>query len=331
MAIETSLEPIVSRRSLCRLAGRGAAALLCVLPAGAALAASQVLVVSGIGGEAEFETRFAEWSQKVATASASITGDPKRVVRLSGAGARRDAVLAAMKTATDSLVAGDQFTLVLLGHGTFDGTEYRFNLPGDDITGTELLAALDRMPSTVPQLVVNATSTSGAVADKWAKPHRLVITSTKSGGQRNAPKFGGFWADALSSSEADLDKDGTLTAKEAYEYATRKVADAYKADAAIATENARIGGAEPARFVVARIGVAAMFASDAQLSEMRGQQGVITGRLAELRALKGQLSQDEYYNRIEPVLVEMARVGERIDARFKALGVNVEESANANP
>lgn len=317
----------MSRRTA-RLSACAGVALLCALPGGVALATSQVLIVSGIGGEPVYETRFAEWSQKVATSSASVTGDARRVVKLSGDAARRDAVQAALKSAAETLVAGDQFTLVLLGHGTFDGNEYRINLPGDDITGTEMLALLDRIPATVQQLVVNATSTSGAIADKWIKPNRVVVTATKSGGERNAPKFGGFWAEALTSSEADRDKDGTLTAQEAFDYANRKVADAFKSDAAIVSEHARIGGSEPSRFVVARLGAAAMFANDAQLIEMRTQQGVIEGQLAQLRTQKATLSQDDYYNRIEPVLVDMARLGARIDARLAALGVNTGGAAN---
>ena len=310
-------------RRIMRLAGRIGVALLCALPAGMALAASQVVVVAGRGGEEQFDTRFTQWSQKVATASVTTTGDAQRVVKLAGQGsATRKKLEAALEAAAASLQSGDQFTLVLLGHGSFDGSEYRLMLWGDDITGTELVTLLDKLPATALQLVVNATSASGAIADKWVRPNRVVITATKSGGERNAPKFGGFWAEALASNEADRDKDGALTAQEAYDFANRKVAEFYKSDAAIVTEHARIGGTEPARLVVARLGAAAMFASDAQLMSMRNEQGVLEGQLAQLRAQKAALGQDEYFNRIEPVLVELAKLGTRIDARLAALGVN---------
>jgi hypothetical protein len=273
-------------------------ALLCAMPAGPSLAVTQVLVISGIGGEAEFDARFTQWSQKVATASATATGDPERVVRLAGDAAKREAVQAALQKAA-GLREGDQFVLVLLGHGTYDGSEYRFNLPGPDLTGTELLALLDKIPSTVSQLVVNATSTSGAIAD------------------------------ALASEEADRDKDGAVTAQEAYDYANRKVGDAFKADAAIVSEHARIGGSEPSRFIVARLGAAAQFASDAQLMAMRNEQAVLEQKLGELRAQKAQWTQDDYFNRIEPVLVDLARLGVRIDARLAVLGGNTGGVADA--
>ena len=46
----------------------------------------------------------------------------------------------------------------------------------------------------------------------------------------------------------------TVKTLEAFDFASRKVADAYKADAALATEHARIEGANTARFLVARLG-----------------------------------------------------------------------------
>jgi hypothetical protein len=109
------------------------------------------------------------------------------------------------------------------------------------------------------------------------------------------------------------------------------VADSYKSDTAILTERARLTGAEPSRFVVARLGAAALFASDTQLVALRAEQDRFGEQLAAIKARKAELALDDYYNQIEPVLVEMARVGVRIDARFAALGVNVEGTGDANP
>ena len=294
-----------------------ATALGAALPAAAG---TQVLVVGGLGGEPQFEERFVEWAGKIATASASAAGGADAVTQLTGAAAKREAIEAALRRAAQNLSAGDQFILVLVGHGNHDGTEYRFNIPGPDITGSQILALLDRIPQAVPQLVVNTTSASGAIVDAWARPYRAVITATRSGGERNATRFGAFWAEGLGSEEADRDRDGVLTAKEAYEYANRRVGDAFKADAAIATEHARTGGADPARFVVARFGAVSQFANDRELIALRAQQGEIEGRLETVRAQKSSLSEDQYYAQLEPVLVDLARLGARIDARLAALG-----------
>ena len=130
---------------------------------------------------------------------------------------------------------------------------------------------------------------------------------------------------------ADLDKDNAVSAQEAYDYAVRKVADSYKSDTSILTERARIMGPEPSRFVVARLGRGALFASDTQLVALRAEQDVISARIAEIKARKGELQEDAYYAQLEPALLEMARVGQRIDNRFRALGVNVEEGDDATP
>jgi hypothetical protein len=303
----------------------------CVVGCGVALllaapmhAATQVLVVAGIGGETQYEERFAQWSQTMAGAAIIATGNKDTVVRLAGEGATREAITRELTRIARSVVAGDQFMLMLVGHGSFDGNEYRLNLPGPDITGAELLALLEKIPAAVPQLIVNGTSTSGAVADKWVRANRVIITATKSGGERNATRFAGYWAEAMTSDAADRDKDGSVTAQEAYDSATRKVADAYKADASLLTEHAKLTGSEPGRFVVARLGAAALFASDPELIALRGQQGGIEGRLAELKPLKAGLAREEYHNRIEPVLVELAKLGEKVDARLAALGVKVQ-------
>jgi hypothetical protein len=241
--------------------------------------------------------------------------------------AGREQIRAALQEAADKLGPGDQFVLVLIGHGSHDGSEYRFMIEGDDITGSELRSLLDRIPA--QQLVVNATSASGALADEWVTPRRVVITATRTGRERNATRFGGYWAEALVSEAADLDKDGSLTAQEAYDYATRKVADAFKSDNAILTERARLAGTEPSRFVVARLGAAALFASDAQQAALRAEQDRIGAQLAGIKEQKAGLAEDDYYRRIEPVLLELARVGERVDARLKLLGVDVEGEGDA--
>jgi hypothetical protein len=303
------------------LALRATALLALAMPFEAS-AAMRVVIVSGLGGEAQYEERFTKWTEQVTQASATAAGDATRVQRLSGNNARREQIQAAVRSAAQNLKTGDQFVLVLIGHGTFDGNEYRFNIAGPDITATEMGELLDRIPQGVSQLIVNATSTSGVLADRWAKNGRVIITATKTGGERNAPRFGGFWAEALVTNAADRDKDGSVTAQEAYEYATRKVGESYKSDAAIQSEHSRLAGnaTDAGRFVLARLGAAALFASDAQLVALREEQQGIEQRLADLRTRKTELPENDYYAQLEPVMLELARLGRRVDARLTALG-----------
>jgi hypothetical protein len=316
MDAATTLEAFVITRQYCR-ALLISAWLLCSAPASATL---HVMVIEGLGGETQYTQRFAQWSQKIVSSSATATSDANQIYLLKDDDARRDVIQQRLTALANNISEGDQFVLVLIGHGNFDGNEYRHNIPGPDLTGSELVALLDRLPQSVSQLVVAGTSASGAIASKWSRPYRTLITATRSGGERNATRFMGYWADALSSDTADRDKDGAITAQEAYDYAVKQVAESFKSDAAIVTEHAQQNGKDAARFVLARLGTTALHTSDAQLTTLRRQQQSIEQKLAALKPLREQLSQDEYFDRIEPVLVELARVGDQVDARLAALG-----------
>jgi hypothetical protein len=299
------------------------AALLAL--AAPARAAVHVLVVSGLGGEADYEQRFETLGRDIAQASLSVAGDAARVQRLSGAAATAAAVEAALAALAAHLTTGDQAIIVFIGHGSYDGSDYRLNLPGPDLTGLRLGVLLDRMPAAVPLLLVNATSASGAVAARWLKGNRVVITATKSGGERNATRFATWWAKALTTTEADRDKDETVTAAEAFDYASRQVAESFKADAAIATEHPQIVGTDPSRFVVARLGKGALYASDGALQALRGQQTTLDSRLSALKVRHDALGDERYYAELEPVLLEIATLDKRIDAREQQLAAGVRD------
>ncbi len=85
--------------------------------------------------------------------------------------ARRDAVRREIKTLASRMNANDAVVVVLIGHGSYDGENYRFNLPGPDLTDTDLARLFDELPAR-DQLIINATSASGAVVERWQKPKR---------------------------------------------------------------------------------------------------------------------------------------------------------------
>lgn len=297
-----------------------AALLAATLPAAPAAAATWALIVSGLGGDADFEHRFAELNQRITAAARELTGDTARVTSLSGAEATTEALGKAVRQIAAQATPEDSVLVVLIGHGSHAGDEYRLNLPGPDPTGAQLKALLDRLPAQ-RQLVVNATSASGAVAESWKRPGRIVITATRSGGERNATRFAQHFAEAVATDRADRDKDQLVTAAEAFAYATQSVAEAFKADAAIVTEHARLEGAEPQRFIVARFGRAARHADDAQLLALQQRQAGLEGELGALKARRSAMTEDDYYAALEPVLLRFARLGEEIEARENQLGL----------
>jgi hypothetical protein len=219
----------LSRFSLACFAG------LLLFAAQPVLAANYYLIVSGLGGEADYDTQFEKWASDLDRELRS-NGPDSHVQKLSGAAATQAHIKEAFQQLVSGAQSDDAFALFLIGHGTFDGSEYKFNIPGPDLTGAELTGLLKSVAAT-RQLVVNMTSCSGASLAALAHKNRIVITATKSGTEKNATVFARYWIDALQDPAADTDKNGTVSALEAFHYAQGKVASYFETEKLLATEH----------------------------------------------------------------------------------------------
>src|SRR5258708_21768652 len=132
-----------------------------MLACGPALASTFVLTVAGLGGEADYEQRFQMLANDTDKILRAGTAGDRIVETLKGADATRVKVEAAISKIAGQAKPADLFILMMIGHGTFD-TEYKFNLPGPDLSAAELNAMLNKVP-TGRQLVVDMTSASGAI------------------------------------------------------------------------------------------------------------------------------------------------------------------------
>ncbi len=211
--------------------------LLCAV-AGSLHAANYFVTVAGLGGMPEYETQFVKWAGDL-DREYRASGPDAHVETVSGSEATRAHFEKIFAELSREITADDSFTLSLVGHGTYDGKEYKFNLPGPDITGAEIAALLNRLPAT-RQLVINMTSCSGASLESLARKGRVVITATKSGTEKNAPVFARYWVDALRDPLADADKNGTTSALEAFTYAQKKTAAYFESEKLLATEHANL-------------------------------------------------------------------------------------------
>lgn len=285
-------------------------------------AASYTFIVAGLGGEPQYEERFRAQADEIAAIAQSMAEAPEHVMKLTGTEATRAAIRRELKALAGRVKEDDAVTLVLIGHGTYDGEEYRFNVPGRDITGGELRELLGALRAR-EQLIVNTTSASGATIEQWAGPGRVIITATKSGGERTATRFAQYWAEALKSPAADSNKDEIITASEAYEYARRQVAASFKADVALATEHARIEGQKAAGdLAVARLSSTALLASDPEVRAMLEERAALEKQIEQIKARRDALGEEAYYDELEAVLVKFARLQREIDARQAALQVS---------
>ena len=120
------------------------------------------------------------------------SGSDVHVYTLTGKDATRANLTDTLAQVASQAKPDDDFVLILIGHGSFDGVEYKFNLPGPDISATELAVLCDHVPAK-RQLIVNTTSASGGSMAAFEKPGRAVIAATKSGTEKNATVFARYW------------------------------------------------------------------------------------------------------------------------------------------
>ena len=135
------------------------------------------VTVAGLGGEPDYEQRFtakAKDLDKLFKAS----GSGAHVYTLTGSQATRAQLTETLASVAHDAKPEDDFVLTLIGHGSFDGVEYKFNLVGPDITAAELAGAVRSIPAK-RQLIVNTTSASGGSVAALEKPGRGVIAATK--------------------------------------------------------------------------------------------------------------------------------------------------------
>ncbi len=289
---------------------------LCVLIlalASYAAAASTVVIVEGLGGNDHYTAQFAEQVEAIAAAARTLAPQPELAL-FRGDDATRQAIVDFFATLGDRRATTDQLIVYLIGHGSYDDHEYKFNLAGPDLTDADILAALDRVPA-ASQIIVNTSSASGAAADRWQSDSRVVITATRSGVERHATRFGAHFAAALSDPAADTDKNEIVTALEAFDFADRRVRDFFETSGQLATEHAKIIGDRAARVSLARLGAARPASDDARLTELIAKRDAISARIEALRSERDTMSADEYQSRLLGVMLELAQAEEAIELR----------------
>ena len=284
---------------------------LCLLAFNTAAAASvSGVVVSGIGGTDEFEEQFARQSQAIVDALRSNANSDSDFLLLQGEASKKDAILQAIRTQANNKT--DSFYLVLLGHGTVDSESWRFNIPGPDITTDELIAALAEVEA-VEQLVVVSTSASGAILDTLSQAGRHVVTATKSGGELNVVRFGEFLAQAMESAVADIDRNEILTLAEAFRYANDKTQQYYDDQQLLASEHARLNGDKPERLALARLGALRNAKDNPAVQALLQERLLLEDDFIALKARKADMDTAAYYAALEPLLLDIARLQQRID------------------
>jgi hypothetical protein len=288
--------------------------LACLLAsASPVFATTYFLTVAGLGGEPDYEQRFALLATDTDKILRAGGGTDRVIETLKGPDATKAKMDAALGRIAGQAKSQDVFVLMMIGHGTFDGTEYKFNLPGPDISGTELAAQLNRIPAT-RQLVVDMTSASGGAATVLKKDGRTVITATRNGNEKNATVFARFWVEAMRDPQADTDKNEIVSALEAYLYAQTKTAAYFTDQKRLATEHSQLDDqTRAAAFPLLRYGSAAAVINDPAKKELLAKKEDIENKIDALKYQKDLMAPDEYKRQISGLLLELAKTQELID------------------
>ncbi len=286
---------------------------LLLLLSSAVFAELQVVIIEGLGGETRYAEEFAEQIAAVTTASNAMTS-PERVTVFRNGDFSRETVVNYFAALNNDLSTGDSLVVFMLGHGSYDDYQYKFNVDGPDLTGDDLQTIFDSTPAGM-QLLINTGSSSGAIRELLESDDRTLILATRSGVERHATRFGNYFATALTDVSADIDKNNIVTAGEAFAYAERQVADYYERNGQLATEHPRLEGGNAHRFGLARLGTRTVVREDAVLRDLLSERDALNTSIDELRLRRDGMTQDAYQGELLQNMLELATLEDRIESR----------------
>ena len=303
-----------------------------------------VVVVRGASGTDEYGELFDLWANRWANACREGGG------KLVAIGARNEAAGSNEKPLSDfeqlkstldrwahhEKQAGELW-VVLIGHGTFDGREAKFNLQGPDVSARQFEDWLK--PAKTPVAFINCASSSAPFMKRLAGPGRVLVTATKSGSEQNFARFGEYMSLAIGNVKFDVDKDGQTSLFEAFLAASRRTEEFYETEGRLATEHALLDdngdgngvradwfrGVRVVKKAASGAGVdwqrahqMHLVRSDVEKNlpvEVRRERDRIELQVISLRDRKADFeNEDEYYAQLESLLVELAQIYEPVKA-----------------
>ena len=291
-----------------------------------ARAATYYVIVAGLGDEPYYEQRFTSAANDLERIFTS-EGPMVHVATLTGGQATAVQLKQSLEAVARDAKPDDDFALILIGHGSFDGVDYKFNLVGPDMTAAEIASLCDRI-SARRQLIVDTTSASGGAVPAFERPGRAVIAATKSGTEKNATVFARYWVEAFQDPAADTDKSDSVSAMEAFAYAAKKTAAFYDSQKRLATEHAvfnDVGHGKPVReagdgqgmllatFTLLRLGPNQQAAKDPAKRTLLEKKEQLEQKIDTLKYQKAAMDPTDYKKQLTEALLELAKVQEELD------------------
>ncbi len=107
-----------------------------------------------------------------------------------------------------------------------------------------------------------------------------------------------------------MNKNGSISAQEAFDYTARLVADSFETEGTLATEHPQLRGEAAGAFEVSRL--TARVALTPEVEALNTRLAGLEEQVAELRTRREELG-DDYLPQLQALLVELALVQEQID------------------
>ena len=282
---------------------------------------THLVIITGVGGDEEHTKTFHKWATTMIEAAKKKNGladaniiylsekpdlDPSLIKGLS----TRETV---EKTLTDLAARArpnDAVLILLIGHGSFDGQQAAFNLPGPDLTPADFGRLLARFASQRVAFV-NTAASSGAFVPAVAGPGRVIVTATKTGGERNETRFPEYFVEAFGDETADRDRNGRVSIQEAFDYAKSKVAKTFEQQGLLLSEHATLedgmnGSLASALFVAPAQAALNVDTSDPAVRALVAERDAIERQIAALRLMKPSMDAAQYDAQMEKLLTDLA-------------------------
>jgi hypothetical protein len=269
------------------------------------------LVLSGLAGVPEYEENFESWSTDLEEICRESLG--AKTYRLDGTELRKPEIVKAFEEAHRRQGTSEAWVF-LVGHGTYDGRDYRFNIKGPDLTGAELGELLDGFGDR-PVYAVLATGSSGALLEPLSGPRRVIVSATKSATERQPPLFLSFFIEGARSAEADLNKDRRVSLKEIFEFSELGVQRWYEEKGRLQTEHPILREPEGTRVAASMAYLSAppeQAYRTLEARELAPQRTRLEREIEDLKLRKTEMSSADYYAELERLLVGLAELNQKI-------------------
>ena len=331
---------IATGRMSCAAVARYAIAVaLCLVGVAATAFAGDryVLIVAGASGGPDYAEQYARWSLDLAgVLSGRMKIPADRIKVLSDTPDQPKAATAAnvrqhLTSIRRAMTRDDLLFVVLIGHGTFDGVDAKFNLVGADLESAQWAELLAGLPGQV--VVVNTSSASFPFLERLAGERRVVISATDSVAQRFDTVFPEYFVKAFQGDAADIDKNNRISIWEAFSAATGEVRRYYQRRGQLSTERALLddngdgvgreaSGKGEDGSLASRVylddPLPGAPPTDEVLLKLLQARAVLELEFEDLKIRRTFLQPAEYQKEFERLMVELARVNREIKARIKS-------------